>query len=97
MRDDVDLAAILFPDYLHDLVSDLLRNVVAFCNSNPIMDEGSVKQLSSILETTMTALGAFHQNVAETQGSTQKISDSIAKLTGFLNSLTAAPAQDSEE
>ena len=79
------------------VVSDLLRNVVAFCNSNPIMDEGSVKQLSSILETTMTALGAFHQNVAETQGSTQKISDSIAKLTGFLNSLTAAPAQDSEE
>lgn len=71
------------------VVNELLRNVVAFCNSNPIMDESSVKQLTGILETTMTALGAFHQNVAETQGSTQKITESIAKLSGFFDALTA--------
>ena len=71
------------------VVNELLRNVVAFCNSNPIMDESSVKQLTGILETTMTALGAFHQNVADTQGSTQKITESIAKLSGFFDALTA--------
>ncbi len=71
------------------VVNELLRNVVAFCNSNPIMDESSVKQLTGILETTMTALGAFHQNVAETQGSTQKITESIAKLSGFFDALNA--------
>lgn len=71
------------------VVNELLRNVVAFCNSNPIMDESSVKQLTGILETTMTALGAFHQNVADTQGSTQKITESIAKLSGFFDALTS--------
>lgn len=70
------------------VVNELLRNLVAFCNSNPVMDEASVKQLTGILETTMTALGAFNQNVIETQGSTKNIADAIAKLSGFFNSIS---------
>ena len=67
------------------VVNDLLHNIVAFCNNNPVMDESSVKMLTSILETTMTALSAFNQNVTETQGATKSISDAIAKLKGFFN------------
>ena len=71
-----------------NVVSDLLRNLVAFCNSNPVMDEGSVKQLTGILETTMSALGAFNQNVIETQGSTRSIADAIEKLNSFISTLS---------
>ena len=67
------------------MVNELLRNIIVFCNNNPVMDEGSVKQLTGILETTMSALGAFNKNVFDTQGATQKISAAIEKLSSFLN------------
>ena len=73
------------------VVNDLLHNIVAFCNNNPVMDESSVKMLTSILETTMTALSAFNQNVTETQGATKSISDAIAKLKGFFNIVSDNP------
>lgn len=75
------------------VVSELLRNIIAFCNSNPVMDESSVKQLTNILETTMSALGAFNQNVFDTQSATQKISAVIDKLNEMM---TPAPEETEE-
>lgn len=69
------------------VVNDLLRNVVSFCNANSVMDESSVKQLTGILETTIAALGAFNENITETNKSSDQISDSIATLKHELENL----------
>ncbi|MBQ6039969.1 MAG: 4Fe-4S binding protein [Oscillospiraceae bacterium] len=76
-----------------DMVNELLRNVVAFCNSNPVMDEGSVKQLVSILETTSDALGALGENVAETDQCSESISGSVEELKELLESLNLSAEQ----
>lgn len=68
-----------------NVINDLMRNIITFCNNNPVMDENCVKQLTSILETTMTALSAFNQNVFDTQGATHKIMNTIDKLNGLLS------------
>lgn len=69
------------------VVNDLLRNIVAFCNANPVMDEGSVTQLTSILETTISALGAFNENVTETNKSTGEIGVSLSNIKKQLEEL----------
>ena len=75
------------------MVNDLLRNVVAFCNGNPVMDEDSVKQLTGILETTISALGAFDENVSETNKSSEVIGSSIERMRGMLDSLNDSIAK----
>lgn len=70
------------------MVNDLLRNVVAFCNGNPVMDEESVTQLVGILETTISALGAFDENVTETNKSSEQIGKAIGEMKGMLGSLS---------
>ncbi len=76
------------------MVGDLLRNIITFCNNNPVMDESSVKQLTSILETTTSALGAFNQNILDTQNATQKISEIIQKLNGMVSATSAETAEE---
>lgn len=72
------------------VVNDLLRNIVAFCNANPVMDESSVTQLTGILETTISSLSAFNNNVTETNKSTEEISTSISNIKKQLEELNAS-------
>ena len=69
------------------MVNDLLRNVVAFCNANPSMDEDSVRQLVGILETTIDARGGFDDNVTDTGKSAELISSAVADMDGMLGTL----------
>ena len=75
------------------MVNDLLRNVVAFCNGNPSMDEESVTQLVGILETTISALGAFDENVTETNKSSEQIGKAIGDMKDMLGSLNNTLAE----
>lgn len=68
-------------------VKDLLENVVEFCNDNPTMDSDSVGQLISILETTISALGALDENVAAANENTDSIQKSIADITAFIDDI----------
>ena len=75
------------------MVTDLLRNVVAFCNGNPVMDEDSVRQLVGILETTMYSLDGFDENVTETGKSTELIGGALGDIKGALASLNETLGQ----
>ncbi len=75
------------------MVTDLLRNVVAFCNGNPVMDEDSVRQLVGILETTMYSLDGFDENVSETGKSTELIGGALGDIKGALASLNETLGQ----
>ncbi len=75
------------------MVTDLLRNVVAFCNGNPVMDEDSVRQLVGILETTMYSLDGFDENVSETGKSPELIGGALGDITGALASLNETLGQ----
>ena len=75
------------------MVTDLLRNVVAFCNGNPVMDEESVRQLVGILETTMYSLDGFEENVTETGKSTELIGGALGDIKGALDSLNETLGQ----
>lgn len=70
------------------VVSDLLKNVVAFCNSKSTMDSDSVRQLVGILETTIDAFGALDDHVSATNESSNVIKSSVGeiqKLVGSIN------------
>lgn len=69
------------------VVNDLLRNVVAFCNNNTTMDANSVKQLVSILETTISAFGVLDANVTATKESSAVIKDSIQEIINLVDEL----------
>ncbi|MBQ3918640.1 MAG: 4Fe-4S binding protein [Oscillospiraceae bacterium] len=70
-----------------NVVNDLLKNVVTFCNGNPTMDENSVKQLITILETTIKAFGAVDENVNVTNESSESIKKSIEEITTVIGKL----------
>lgn len=69
------------------VVNDLLKNVVAFCNSKSTMDADSVKQLVGILETTIKAFGALDDNVSVTNNSSNQINSSIGEIQQLVDSL----------
>lgn len=69
------------------VVNDLLKNVVAFCNSNTTMDAESVKQLVSILETTIKAFSTLDDNVTTTSKSSEVINSSIGEIVQLVNEL----------
>ena len=69
------------------VVNDLLRNVVTFCNNNQTMDADSVKQLVSILETTIRAFGALDDNVNATNESSGIINRSINEITQLVDEI----------
>jgi len=69
------------------VVSDLLRNVVAFCNSRSTMDADSVQQLVGILETTIDAFSVLDDNVTATNESSETIRASIAEIAGLVDSI----------
>jgi iron only hydrogenase large subunit-like protein len=69
------------------VVKDLLQNVVTFCNDNPTMDSGSVDQLTSILEMTISAFGALDDNVGVTNKSSNEIHQSINEMTELVQKI----------
>lgn len=71
------------------VVNNLLKNVVAFCNSNSTMDAGTVKQLVSILETTINAFSALDDNVNTTNESSSIINKSIGEITSVVDKINA--------
>ena len=69
------------------VVNDLLKNIVAFCNANDTMDEATVKQLVSILETTISAFSALDDNVNTTNESSSLIQKSIVEISELVDSI----------
>ena len=69
------------------VVNNLLKNVVTFCNSNSTMDAGTVKQLVSILETTISAFSALDDNVNTTNESSSIINKSIGEITSVVDKI----------
>ena len=78
------------------VVKDLLENVVSFCNDNSTMDADSVSQLTSILETTISAFSALDDNVTITNESSETINKSIndiISLVGDINNVLVKAEQ----
>ncbi|MCR5121061.1 MAG: 4Fe-4S binding protein [Ruminococcus sp.] len=71
------------------VVNNLLKNVVTFCNSNSTMDAPTVKQLVSILETTISAFSALDDNVNTTNESSNIINKSISEITELVDKINA--------
>ncbi len=69
------------------VVNDLLKNIVMFCNANDTMDEDTVKQLVSILETTISAFGALDDNVNATNESSGLIQKSIEEISSLVDNI----------
>lgn len=69
------------------VVKELLQNVVSFCNDNPTMDSDSVKQLTSILEMTISAFSALDDNVNITNESSNVIHNSIGEITALVDKI----------
>lgn len=69
------------------VVRNLLQNIVAFCHDNPTMDQGSVTQLISILETTISAFSALDDNVNVTNESSGLINNSIGEITNLVDEI----------
>ena len=74
------------------VVNDLLKNVVAFCNSKTQMDADSLKQLVSILETTIEAFGALDGNVATAHESSAVIKNTIDEIEQLVNEINGTLA-----
>lgn len=70
-----------------DTVTELLKNIIAFCNKNTSMDEASVKQMATILETTMKSLESFDENLDVANDSAKAVNDSINEINGLIESL----------
>ncbi len=79
-----------------NVVNDLLKNIVTFCNGNPTMDEGSVKQLIAILETTIKAFGAVDDNITATNESSGEINKSITDITKLIEELNSVLLQSED-
>ena len=69
------------------VVKDLLENVVTFCNDNSTMDADSVSQLTSILETTISAFSALDDNVSRTNESSETINNSINDIIALVGEI----------
>ncbi len=69
------------------VVKDLLENVVTFCNDNSTMDADSVSQLTSILETTISAFSALDDNVSRTNESSETINESINDIIALVGEI----------
>ena len=70
-----------------DNVSGLLKNIVTFCGQNTTMDENSVRQMITILETTIKAFSALDDNVNTTNESSSVISKSIKEISELVNKI----------
>jgi hypothetical protein len=70
-----------------DTVSNLLKNIIAFCNKNTSMDEASVKQMATILETTMNSLDSFDENIGEANEGAKSVKDALSEINSLLESL----------
>lgn len=71
------------------VVKELLENIVTFCNENPTMDSDSVSQLTSILETTISAFSALDDNVVITNESSETINKSINDIISLVGEINA--------
>lgn len=69
------------------VVNDLLRNIVTFCNDNDTMDADSVRQMVSILETTIKAFGALDDNVNTTNESSGVINKLVVEITKLVDEI----------
>ncbi|MCQ2418103.1 MAG: 4Fe-4S binding protein [Oscillospiraceae bacterium] len=78
------------------VVNDLLKDIVAFCNSKTTMDTASVKQLVSILETTIDAFADLDDNVNVTNESSGVIKTSIEDISKLVDSINETLKQASE-
>ena len=70
-----------------DTVSNLLKNIIAFCNKNTSMDEASVKQMATILETTMNSLDSFDENIGEANEGAKSVKDALSEINSLLESV----------
>jgi predicted Ser/Thr protein kinase len=70
-------------------VTELLKNIIAFCNKNTSMDEASVKQMAAILETTMNSLQSFDENISEANDGAKAVKASIGEISELVESLKA--------
>ena len=70
-----------------DTVAELLKNIIMFCNKNTSMDEASVKQMATILETTMKSLESFDENIDVANDSAKVISSSVSELNSLLETI----------
>ena len=71
------------------VVNDLLKNIVVFCNDNSTMDADTVKQLVSVLETTISAFSALDDNVNTTNESSAVINKSISEISALVDEINA--------
>ena len=71
-----------------DTVANLLKNIIAFCNKNSSMDEASVKQMATILETTMNSLESFDENIGETNEGAKSVKDTLSEINSLLESVS---------
>ena len=69
------------------VVNDLLTNVIAFCQSNDVMDADSVKQMIVILETTLKAFTTLDENVNTTNESSGLIIQSIIEIRNLVDKI----------
>ena len=70
-----------------DTVNELLKNIIAFCNKNTTMDENSVKQMATILETTMKSLESFDENIGVASENTKLVNDAIKQINSLIDSV----------
>ncbi|MBR3268802.1 MAG: 4Fe-4S dicluster domain-containing protein [Oscillospiraceae bacterium] len=82
-----------------NVVTDLLKNVVAFCNGRSTMDADSVQQLVGILETTIDAFSVLNDNVTETNESAALVRESVQDITKLIDSMneTLQSTDDAQE
>jgi hypothetical protein len=79
------------------VVRNLLQNVVAFCHDNSTMDSGSVEQLITILETTISAFSSLDDNVNATNESSTLINNSIGEITDLVDEINKTLHKASEK
>ena len=78
-------------------VKNLLENVVMFCNDNSTMDEASVSQLTTILETTISALSELDEVINKASENSSSLNEKTSKIKSIMDELDKAIAKPSEE
>lgn len=79
------------------VVNDLLKNVVVFCNNNPVMDKATVDQLTKILEATIKAFSVLDENVKITADSSETINNSISQISDIINELNSTLEKSTQQ
>jgi uncharacterized phage infection (PIP) family protein YhgE len=51
------------------------------------MDEASVKQMATILETTMNSLESFDENIGEANEGAKSVKDTLSEINSLLESV----------